>query len=171
MVLKKTGHNINIACFQQALINTLTQKTMLHSHTRIWIHLVWSTKNHERIIFKEVGIQLYEFLMEKSIEIKTPFDRLNIQPEHVHGLIDLPTNVCLADFMQTIKGSSSHWINQNRLLSNHFSWQRGYGGYSVSASQFDIVKNYIKNQSEHHRQKTFIEEYEEWKREYGIFDD
>ena len=144
---------------------------MLHSHTRIWVHLIWAPKNRKRILSKETGVKLYKFLMDKSIEINVPFDRLNIQPDHIHGLIDLPSNICLADFMQSIKGSSSHWINSNKIIRDQFCWQRGYGGYSVSASQFDIVKNYIKNQAEHHRTKSFLEEYQEWKQEYGIFDD
>ncbi len=144
---------------------------MKHSHTRIWIHTIWATKNRERILFKKTGRQVFDFLLNKSKEINIPFEQLNIQPEHVHELIDLPTNICLADFMQTIKGSSSHWINENKILKAKFSWQRGYGAYSVSASQLQAVKTYIQNQSEHHKRKTFTEEYNEWKEEYGIFDD
>ncbi len=144
---------------------------MKHSHTRIWIHTIWATKNRERILFKKTGRQVFDFLLNKSKEINIPFEQLNIQPEHVHELIDLPTNICLADFMQTIKGSSSYWINENKILKAKFSWQRGYGAYSVSASQLQAVKTYIQNQSEHHKRKTFTEEYNEWKEEYGIFDD
>lgn len=73
--------------------------------------------------------------------------------------------------MQKIKGESSFWINHNSFFSNQFNWQMGYGGYSVSASQLDNIKRYIQNQDEHHRKKSFDEEYQEWKREYGIFDD
>lgn len=144
---------------------------MKHSHTRIWIHTIWAIKNRERILFKKTGRQVFDFLLNKSKEINIPFEQLNIQPEHVHGLIDLPTNICLADFMQTIKGSSSHWINQQKVIKAHFSWQRGYGAYSVSASQLQAVKIYIQNQSEHHKRKTFTEEYNEWKKMYGIIDD
>ena len=144
---------------------------MKHSHTRIWVHIIWATKNRERILFKEQGKQLYDFLMNKSKTLNIEFEQLNIQPEHVHALIDLPTNILFCDFMQSIKGSSSHWINENKILKAKFSWQRGYGAYSVSASQLQKVKNYIKNQTEYHKRKTFIEEYNEWKEEYGIFDD
>ena len=70
-----------------------------------------------------------------------------------------------------MKGESAHWINKNKLVKNHFGWQRGYGAYSVSASQLKSVKAYIQNQTEHHKHKTFTEEYEEWKKTYGIFDD
>ena len=143
---------------------------MLHTHSRIWIHLVWTTKKHERIFTPQTGIKLFNFFTEKAKELEIPFEKLNIQPEHIHALFDLPTNKTVADFMHDIKGSSSHWVNQQNLIKNSFSWQRGYGAYSVSASQFKVVSNYIQNQSAHHQKKTFSQEYEEWKREYGIFD-
>ena len=144
---------------------------MKHTHSRIWVHIIWTTKNRERILLKEPSKKLYAFLMDKSKELNIEFEQLNIQPEHIHALIDLPTDVCLCDFMQNIKGGSSYWINDKKILKSKFSWQRGYGAYSVSASQLQRVKNYIKNQTKHHKQKTFTEEYNEWKKEYGIFDD
>jgi len=143
---------------------------MKHTHSRIWIHLIWTTKYRERIFFKETGKILFDFLIKKAKEINVPFKSLNIQPEHIHGLIDLPTDVTIADFMKTIKGSSSHLLN-NKVFKTKFSWQRGYGAYSVSASQFDVVKNYIANQSRHHKTSLFNEEYEKWKNEYGLFND
>ena len=144
---------------------------MLHAHTGIWIHVIWGSHKHERILLKEPGSQIYNFLMEKSKENKVPFDRLNIQPEHIHGLINIPSNICLADFIYGIKGASSHWINNQKLFKTHFSWSRGYGAFSVSASQLKVVRKYIMNQSEHHRINTYMEEYKSWKEEYGIFED
>jgi len=104
----------------------------------------------------------------KTIEMHTgsPFVFL-----FIHGLIDLPSNVCLSDFMHLIKGSSSRWANKNKLFDNQFLWQRGYGGLSVSCRQVQRVCNYIKYQSKHHKTYTFSKEYEEWQKEYGIFDD
>ena len=96
---------------------------------------------------------------------------IHVQPEHIHLLVDLPANLCLSDFAQKIKGSSSHWLNEQKLIPGKFSWQRGYGAFSVSASQLEIVKKYIRNQDEHHRRKSFEEEYIEWKRNYGFLDD
>jgi len=144
---------------------------MRHSHTRIWVHVVWGTKHRERVLFKEAGEPLYQHLLEKSEEFGIPLQRLNIQPEHVHGLIDLPSDRCVADFMKHMKGESAHWFNQQHIVTGHFAWQRGYGAYSVSASQFDVVKNYIQNQTRHHQRHTFADEYDDWKRRYGVFDD
>ena len=143
---------------------------MKHTHSRIWVHLVWTTKFRERILFKETGKILFDFLINKAKETGIPFEALNIQPEHIHGLIDLPTDKTIADFIKAIKGSSSHMLN-NEVFKTKFAWQRGYGAYSVSASQFDVVKNYIVNQTEHHKSSSFADEYEKWKNEYGLFDD
>ena len=145
---------------------------MLHTHSKIWIHLIWSTKNRQRCLFKDSGVLLYNHLIDYAREeIKVPFERLNIQPEHVHGLIDLPTNMMLSEIVQKLKGESSYWMNQCKILNDHFGWQRGFGAYSVSVSQINIIKKYIENQHIHHAGKTFSDEYEEWKKEYGIFID
>jgi|SRR6056297_1495554 len=143
---------------------------MLHTHSCIWIHLIWSTKHRERILHKDKSKQLFDLLIEKGKEQEVHFEKLNIQPEHVHALINLPTERTLSKFMNMIKGGSSYWLNNN-VFQSKFSWQKGYGAYSVSASQVDKVKDYINNQQEHHKRFSFTEEYEKWKKEYGIFRD
>ena len=143
---------------------------MLHTHSRIWIHITWATKNRERVLFSPQGKPLFDFLINKSKEIGVPLENLNIQPEHVHALIDLPTHKSVANIMQYFKGSSARWLNKN-IFKAHFSWQRGYGAYSVSSSQLEKVKKYIDNQEEHHQHVLFKDEYETWKKEYGIIDD
>ena len=143
---------------------------MIHTNSKIWIHLIWTVKKRQRILTKDIGKELFSFLIQKATENKIGFEKLSIQPEHVHGLIDLPTNKNLADFMHLIKGSSSRMLNKH-FFKSMFSWQRGYGAYSVSASKLDIVSNYISNQKEHHRARSFEEEYQAWRSEYGIIDD
>jgi REP element-mobilizing transposase RayT len=143
---------------------------MRHSYTCIWIHIIWATKNRERILHASRGEELFHFFIDEGNEIKIPFEKLNVQPEHIHALINLPSSWSLKDYMKRIKGSSSHWLN-SEIFQSKFSWQRGYGAYSVSASQLEKVKSYIAGQTEHHKRTSFNEEYEEWKREYGILDD
>ncbi|MDZ7742920.1 MAG: IS200/IS605 family transposase [Bacteroidota bacterium] len=146
------------------------ENKMIHTHSRIWIHLIWTVKKRQRILTKDIGKELFSFLIQKASENKIRFEKLNIQPEHVHGLIDLPTNKTMSDFMHLIKGSSSRMLNKH-FFNSKFSWQRGYGAYSVSASKLDIISNYILNQEQHHRLNSFEEEYQIWKKEYGFFDD
>lgn len=91
-----------------------------------------------------------------------------VNVEHVHALIDLPTKYPIEKVMQLFKGNSSHWINQNRIIRTRFFWSRGYGAFSVSQSFVDKVCKYISNQEEHHRVKTFAEEYQEFVEKYGL---
>lgn len=88
--------------------------------------------------------------------------------EHVHALIDLPTNMTIEGVIQLLKGSSSHWINQNHLVKGRFAWGRGYGVFSVSHSDLSKIVNYIARQEEHHRKRSFSEEYELFIRRYGL---
>ena len=81
-----------------------------------------------------------------------------VNPDHVHVLVDLPTHLCIEDGMQLLKGGSSHWINESKLLPGKFGWGRGYGAFSVSQSGAAEAARYIANQEEHHRKKSFGEE-------------
>jgi len=139
-----------------------------HSYNKIWIHFIWETLDKQKIIPKQVRLQLSEFLFqyckEKKIYMKVNF----VNADHVHALLDLPTNLTLEDCIKLLKGSSSHYINQNGLLNTRFSWGRGYGAFSVSASQVESVTSYIKNQEEHHRVKSFSGEYKLFVEKYGL---
>lgn len=88
--------------------------------------------------------------------------------DHTHALIDLPTNLTIEQAVQFFKGGSSHWINENRLIKGRFAWGRGYGAFSVSHSDVGRVSNYIATQEEHHRKRTFAEEYERFVERYGL---
>lgn len=144
---------------------------MLHSHVKIWVHLIWGTHDHERNLSRKIRKKLFSHFIENFNERDIGIEKMNIQPEHVHLLFALPADRSMAAMAKDIKGESSHWINEENLVNGKFRWQRGYGAFSVSASQLDVVKRYIKNQDEHHKKQTFQEEYEEWARQYGLYDD
>lgn len=84
---------------------------------------------------------------------------INGMPNHVHILVGMRPTQSLSDLMQDIKGDSSKWINQRRFVKRKFHWQDGYGAFSYSKSHVDNVIDYIKNQEEHHRKTSFMEEY------------
>lgn len=140
----------------------------LHSYSKVWIHLIWSTLNKEKVIDKNSAIKISDFISNycksKSIYLKTIF----INPEHVHALLDLPTNISIEDLAKLLKGSSSHWVNKERIINSKFNWAKGYGVFSVSQSNLDKVVKYIQNQEEHHRLKSFTEEYQEFIEKYGM---
>jgi REP element-mobilizing transposase RayT len=107
---------------------------------------------------------LTKYAVEKSIYMKINY----CNPEHVHTLINLPTGKSIEEVVKLFKGSSSHWINENRLLRGKFSWGRGYGAFSISHSHIERVAAYIANQEEHHRKKTFKQEFELFVKRYGL---
>lgn len=80
-------------------------------------------------------------------------------PDHLHILIGMRPTQSLSDLMQDVKGSSSKWINQKRFTKGKFSWQEGFGAFSYSKSHINQVIDYIKNQEEHHKKRSFLEEY------------
>jgi len=138
----------------------------VHAFNSVFLHIVWSTIEREKIFFDDVRLQVYEYIKNLCSESSIDFYALNVQPEHVHILVQLPAELSVSDIVKNIKGSSSKWINDNRLLKTKFSWQRGYGAFSVSSSQFNTVRNYIYKQDEHHKRISFDNEYKTWIRRY-----
>ena len=139
-----------------------------HSYNKIWMHFIWETLDKQKILTKDVRVKLSKFLFayckEKNIYMNINY----VNADHVHTLIDLPTNLSVEECIKLLKGSSSHYINKNRLTNTKFSWGRGYGAFSVSASQVENVTAYIINQEEHHRVKSFAEEYKMFIEKYGV---
>jgi REP element-mobilizing transposase RayT len=122
----------------------------------------------ERVLSKEVATKVSRYLDDyaksKNIYMKINF----VNADHAQPLIDLPTGMTIEDVLQLFKGSSSHWINENKLVAGKFAWGRGYGAFSVSQSNVDEVAKYIAGQEEHHRVKSFAEEYKAFAERYGL---
>jgi REP element-mobilizing transposase RayT len=120
------------------------------------------------MLTKPAAVKASQFLTNYALE-KDIYMKINyFNPDHVHTLIDLPTSKSIEEVVQRFKGSSSHWINENRLLRGRSSWGRGYGAFSVSHSHADRVAAYIANQEEHHRKRTFNDEFEIFVKKYGL---
>lgn len=139
-----------------------------HSFNKIWIHFIWETPNKEKILSRDVRKKisnfLYDYCKEKGIYMKINF----VNADHVHALVDLPTNMSVEECIKLLKGASSFYINKNRITAFKFSWGKGYGAFSVSASQLNKVVDYIRNQEDHHRTKSFTEEYQLFIKNYRI---
>jgi putative transposase len=139
-----------------------------HSYSRLWTHLIWETLSREPMLDKRAAAKTSKFLSRYALD-KGIYMKINyVNAEHTHALIDLPTSICIEDVIKLFKGSSSHWINQNRIIKGKFFWGRGYGAFSVSHSDLDRVARYIANQEEHHRKHTFAEEYALFVKRYGL---
>ena len=135
---------------------------MSHSYNKIWIHAIWATKDRMPLINSNVEKKLHQFMSEQFRSQESPVRIINGMPDHVHCLFLINPNKPIVEVIKQVKGSSSHFINQNNLIKEKFSWQTGYAAYSVSQSVVEKVFVYIQNQKSHHQKKTFQNEYDEF---------
>ena len=141
---------------------------MGHSFNKIWIHSIWATKQRANLILPDIEKKIYYFISEQFREMGCPVRIVNGMPDHIHCLFLLNSQKSIAEVIKQIKGSSSHFINQNNLTVGKFSWQTGYAAYSISESVLEKVFYYIKNQKTHHQKKSFQKEYDDFLKLYGF---
>lgn len=140
----------------------------LHSYSKCWLHIIFGTLNREKILPKEARIALSEYFYNYS-KGKSIYMKINyVNADHSHLLIDLPTSLSIEEVVQLYKGSSSNWMNKSDLLKTKFNWGRGYGVFSVSESAVSKVCEYIAKQEEHHKAKSFADEYKAFITKYGM---
>lgn len=141
---------------------------MPHSFNKIWIHAIWATKERMPFIHSNIERKVHEFMSEQFCEQGCPVRIIDGMPDHVHCLFLLNPQKSIAEVIKQIKGSSSHFINHNDLISEKFAWQTGYAGYSVSESVVDKVYQYIRKQKQHHQKKSFQHEFDDFLKLYGL---
>lgn len=137
------------------------------SYIKIWVHCVWSTKNRECIIHENFRPAILSHIRENAKK-NIALDYINAHRDHVHALINVGKEDTIAGIMQNIKGESSFLINKMKFLPYHFGWQDDYFAVSVSHSQVDKVRYYIKNQDEHHRKMSWNDEVNLFLEKYGF---
>lgn len=135
---------------------------------KIWIHAVWTTKNRTPLLHKDIRKEVFKHIHQYALEKGIYMDSVNGYLEHVHCLFRLKNDQTISKVLQLIKGESSFWINRQKLIKTKFQWQDEYFAVSVSESKVDAVRRYIRNQEEHHKKKTFKEEYDEFIQKYGF---
>jgi len=138
------------------------------AYLKIWIHVVWTTKNRKPMLTKAIRRKVFDHIRENAKEKSIYVDFINGYVDHVHALISLKADQTIAKIMQLIKGESSYWINKQNLIEGKFGWQDEYFAISVSESHVDVVRNYIKNQETHHGKVTFKEEYNSMIDKFGF---
>jgi REP element-mobilizing transposase RayT len=132
---------------------------MPNTYTQIHIQFVFAVKFRDKTISKKWKDDLYKYITGIVQNQSHKLLAINGMSDHVHMLVGLPPSQSISELMQYVKKDSSRWINDNELVKGKFEWQEGYGAFSYGASQIDEVIKYIDNQEEHHRKKTFREEY------------
>lgn len=132
---------------------------MPKSFNRIWIHAIWATKNRRPLIHPSMDKELHDYMMKKFQEVGCQIRISNGYHDHVHCLFLLNPKMPLDEIIQRVKGSSSHFVNSNNLITEKFAWQKGFRSFSVSESVNNRVYQYILNQKKHHQKKAFVDEY------------
>ena len=130
---------------------------MSHSYQELFYHLVWSTKNREPMINGEIQPVLFEVLNAKAENLDCRIIALNCVPDHVHILLVIPPKLAVSMAINGLKGFSSHEVKPYR---QDFTWQHGYGIFTLRSSDLSVVEEYVKNQEKHHKIGTTVESWE-----------
>ncbi len=141
---------------------------MAGTYSQLYIQVVFAVKGRENLIGSSWKDELHKYIAgiiegkgQKSIIV-------NGMPDHIHAFIGLKPSMAISDLVRDMKNNSTNFINEKKFLKGKFSWQEGYGAFSYSRSHIEKVYQYILNQEEHHRKRTFREEYIELLKKFSI---
>ena len=129
---------------------------MSHSYLSNHVHIVFSTRERVAMIKGDRGKRLHGYLIGVAKNVGITMIAIGGMPDHIHLLVSLPGDVSVAKAVNLFKSNSSKWMNEHKP---GFAWQKGYGAFSVSASNLDSVKEYVLNQAEHHKKRDFQQEF------------
>ena len=141
---------------------------MGNTYTQLYIHFVFAVKYRASLIDETWGERLRRYITSIVQKQEHKVIAINNMPDHLHLFIGLNPNQAISDLIRIVKSDSSEWINKERLTRSKFQWQQGYGAFSHSRSQVDKVVHYIATQQEHHRKKTFLDEYQQILKDFNI---
>jgi putative transposase len=141
---------------------------MPHSYVSNLTHCIFSTKDQMPLINAELESRLWPYMGGIARQHKMRALAIGGTADHVHTLLSMPATMDVAKAVQLIKGGASKWVHDTFARYRKFAWQDGYGAFSVSASQADKTTAYINGQKEHHRKRTFEEEFIEFLDKHGV---
>ena len=141
---------------------------MPSSYTCLHYHLVFSTKNREPMIHSAWQDQMFAYIGGILRGEEGCLLAAGCMPDHVHLLVGISKRMAVADALRIIKSKSSKWVHETIPACSEFAWQEGYGAFTVSYSSLDAVREYLANQAEHHRVRTFQEEFLAMLERHGI---
>ena len=139
---------------------------MPQSLAKMYLHIIFSTKNRKPLISEEIRPNAQAYFVEVGATLGSFTDEIYMMPDHLHWLCNLPRTSSIAELIKNVKIPSSAKIKEMGVRG--FSWQKGYGAFSVSQSKLETVRKYIQNQPEHHREFDFQTEYRRFLNEYQI---
>ncbi|MFA6400439.1 MAG: IS200/IS605 family transposase [Salinivirgaceae bacterium] len=138
-------------------------------YVKVYIHFVWSTKNrHPYLTTLDLREKVWKHILENAKEKGIYIDFIGGYIDHCHCLVSMGIDQTIKDLAQMIKGESSFWINKQDFCKSQFNWQNDYFVASVSESMIDATRNYIKNQENHHKDRSFKDEYNDFLEKHGF---
>jgi putative transposase len=138
---------------------------MGHACVRNYVHIVFSTRDRRHVIREPIREKLWDYMRGIGRNYNVDVKAIGGVEDHAHVVIALPPRLSLADAVRVVKANSSKWMSEN---GHWFSWQDGYAAFSVSVSNLAAVCEYVRNQEEHHRKRTFDEELEALLKKHGF---
>ena len=140
---------------------------MSDTYSNLSVHLVFSTKDRMPLLTRDVRDHVFPYIGGIVKRQGGTIIAVGGMPDHVHIVVRLPANVCVADFVRVVKSNSSKKTNEH-VTGMKFGWQRGYGAFSVSQSALSAVVQYVRNQEQHHRHRSFQDELKILLTKHGI---
>ena len=141
---------------------------MPNTYSQIYIQIVFAVNGRQNLIAKENREELHKFITGIISNREQKLFAIFAMPDHVHILVSMKPNISISDLVRDIKAGSSKFINDNNWIRQKFNWQEGYGAFSYSKSSVDNVIKYILNQEEHHKKKSFKDEYLDFLEKFEI---
>ena len=141
---------------------------MANTYTQIYIQVVFAVSGRQNMISTENRDHLHKFITGIVSNRGQKLFAVFAMPDHIHILVSMKPNISISDLVRDIKAGSSKFINDKKWMNGKFNWQEGYGAFSYSKSSVDSVVNYVLNQEEHHKKKTFKEEYLDFMTKFEI---
>ncbi|MCW2121104.1 IS200/IS605 family transposase [Flavobacterium sp. 7A] len=141
---------------------------MANTYTQLYIQIVFAVKGRQNLVSSIWKDELYKYITGIATNEGQKLIAINGMPDHIHILIGLKPDKSLSDLVRAIKANSSRFINEKGWINGKFEWQTGFGAFSYSHSQLTNVINYIQKQEEHHKKKTFKEEYIDFLQAFNV---
>jgi len=141
---------------------------MPNTYTQLYVQIVFTVKGRENLISKANREELHKYIAGIISARDQKLLAVFCMPDHVHILVSLKPSIAISDLVRDIKAGTSNFIREQNWIKGKFSWQEGFGAFSYSKSHLNNVINYVLNQEEHHKKKTFKDEYLNFLKEYEI---
>jgi putative transposase len=141
---------------------------MANTYTRLLYHMIFSTKHRDPLITAALRDDLYTYIGGIVRGQKGVLVEIGGMPDHLHLVTRIRPDISVAEIVRLVKANSSKWVNEQPAPGRRFAWQEGYGAFTVSPSQLPGVCSYVQTQEDHHRTKTFQEEYVEFLKRHEI---